>query len=563
MRIFSLTAGVMLGMLCPALLFAQDAAPDVLQSRQHIFDTLQQESLERQERRFDDVILPGRAPALPPQHPDAPPDQPCFPVQRVELVELDGQPLNRWAWLVYAAERALDDEAGCLSLGGVQRVQRVLSNQLLERGYVTSRLLLPEQDLTEGVLRLLVVPGRLSGYDAQGLRARQLAMALPGKIGEPVNLRDLEQGIENLARLPVLDPRLDLAPGEHQGETLIVADADWPRRFRSSLALNEKYYGSTAHGTARASLELGAPLGLTDRLIMAVNSDLDSAYSDKAVGASVDYDVAVGYWSAGAGFSRQEYRNDVQGMHQQFTASGTTEISRVEATRILYRSAVTHVSLGVHGSYSDITNLLDRSTIQVSSYRLRTAGVRGEVKRLQAGLQWALGLTTERSWAAGPAMRLPEGATVADGINQRWLLYFSGSRPVPGGILQGRVNGQYSNNALFASQRFSLATSAAVRGYEDISVTANSAYTSTLEYSLMTRHLGRVGLRPFAALDMGWVPGRSNEFDSARLSSATVGTSAGYRRGQLTMEVNRPLPDWSTERSEHGYTLRASLYLAY
>ncbi|MCH8543137.1 MAG: hypothetical protein LAT61_06180 [Alcanivorax sp.] len=545
------------GFLSSGLVSAQDPQ----QSQQNLLDNLQRESQQRQERRLDDVLLPGRDPSVQPTVPDTPDDARCFPVQRVEFVELDGEPLVRWSWLARSAESHLQQHANCLSLAGVQAMQRLLGNQLIERGFVASRILLPEQDLSEGVLHLLVVPGHLEGFSAQGLHRRQLVMAVPGKQGRPVNLRDLEQGIENLARLPGMDPRLDIAPGAEQGGTRIVADATWPRRYRASLALNEKYYGSTAHGTARAMLELGAPLTLTDRLVLSVNSDLDTAYSDKAVGGSVDYDIAVGYWLAALGFSRQEYRNDIDGIHQSFSASGTTEISRVDLGRVVYRSAATHVSLGIQGAHSDVSNLLDRATIQVSSYRLRTLGLRGEIKRLQAGMQWAVGLTTERSWADGPATRLPGGARVADPINQRWLLYLSASRPVSGGVLQGRLNGQFSNADLFASQRFSL--TAHTRGYEDISVTANSAYSGGLEYSLTPRVWRGVGLRPFLALDSGIVPGASNEPGSVALSSMTAGMSAGYRRAQFTMEANRPLPDLSTERSANDYALRASLSLSY
>ncbi|WP_036985195.1 POTRA domain-containing protein, partial [Pseudomonas chlororaphis] len=73
---------------------------------------------------------------------------------------------------------------------------KVITDYYLEKGLVTSRAYLPQQDLSGGHLKVLVVEGRLEGLkgaaDSQ-LSERELAMAFPGQVGALVNLREIEQ----------------------------------------------------------------------------------------------------------------------------------------------------------------------------------------------------------------------------------------------------------------------------------------------------------------------------------------------------------------------------------
>ncbi|MGX4731392.1 POTRA domain-containing protein, partial [Pseudomonas corrugata] len=73
----------------------------------------------------------------------------------------------------------------------------------IEKGLVTSRAYLPQQDLSSGHLQVLVVEGRLEGLkgaENSQLSARELAMAFPGKTGDLVNLREIEQMVDQLNR---------------------------------------------------------------------------------------------------------------------------------------------------------------------------------------------------------------------------------------------------------------------------------------------------------------------------------------------------------------------------
>jgi len=47
---------------------------------------------------------------------------------------------------------------------------------------------------------------------------------MPMAQGDLLNIRDIEQGLENLKRVPTADANIELQPGEAMGETDVVSN---------------------------------------------------------------------------------------------------------------------------------------------------------------------------------------------------------------------------------------------------------------------------------------------------------------------------------------------------
>ncbi|MFO7054612.1 ShlB/FhaC/HecB family hemolysin secretion/activation protein, partial [Pseudomonas aeruginosa] len=78
----------------------------------------------------------------------------------------------------------------CLGVGQLNALLKAVTDHYLDRGYVTTRAYLPQQDLASGTLRIIVVEGRLEGLDSSALASpRELAMSFPGRTGELLDLR--------------------------------------------------------------------------------------------------------------------------------------------------------------------------------------------------------------------------------------------------------------------------------------------------------------------------------------------------------------------------------------
>nr|BFE90605.1 hypothetical protein GCM10020185_11410 [Pseudomonas brassicacearum subsp. brassicacearum] len=195
-------------MLCLSPLTLAHAAPtpgdtDLIRERQNRL-------LEEQRRRLEELKdLPGKE--AKPTQPTAPVDTRCFPIKTLELKGADSLSAGE-------REQLLKPYIGqCLGVPQLNELLKVITDHYIEKGLVTSRAYLPQQDLSSGHLQVLVVEGRLEGLkgaEDSKLSDRELAMAFPGATGELVNLREIEQMVDQLNRLPSNQAKMELTPGQ-------------------------------------------------------------------------------------------------------------------------------------------------------------------------------------------------------------------------------------------------------------------------------------------------------------------------------------------------------------
>lgn len=529
------------------------AAPSAQQQQQN---RLQEQRQQDQQRRFQNMQLPQAEQPGNQRLPDVQPQGSCFVVRRLVIDTLDGKPQP----FGHALARWLKQRQGrCYSLAGIKRLQAELFNWLTDKGYVTSRVLLPEQDISRGELHLLLVPGRLEAMQADGLPPRLLRMALPARPGDLVNLRDMEQAMENLSRLPNMDAHLSLAPGTGQGGSTLVGKASWPRHTSAGLLLNSNYYGHHNHADAQVNVGIGSLFGLLDNLSFSINSNLNKQDTDMAVGGSLGYDLAMGNWLLSLGYTQQIYENQVHGILEDFQTSGDTRNGRLSLARMLYRSQSTRLSLALHGNYSDVGNYLDEATIRVSSYWLRKVGASLDIKRQWPGAEWQVSLSGEQGYASGEAV----WAGVAPQDFRIWHVYFEGSRPLESLplIMSFQMNGQFAPDWLLSSERYSLTASSVVPGFDNDYASADSA--ASAEWKLSGRPTG-VPFAPtaFFALNTGVARG-DDALPFVRLVSSSVGTSMNHGQANVSLKLSVPIAQMSSIDPTSHYTLSGSFYWQY
>lgn len=142
---------------------------------------------------------------------DFPEEKPCFPVQQVELQQREKLP--HWLPLQKLADQAVGQRLGGK---GINALMSVLQNRLIDSGYVTTRVLAPQQNLNSGKLILTILPGTIRHvkFTPQSGRYVSLLNSFPAYPGALLDLRDIEQGLENLQRVPTVQASMEIIPGE-------------------------------------------------------------------------------------------------------------------------------------------------------------------------------------------------------------------------------------------------------------------------------------------------------------------------------------------------------------
>jgi hemolysin activation/secretion protein len=135
-------------------------------------------------------------------------EQPCFVLSQI-LLDSGTDPLPKG--LQEALSRDPDNNADnptgqCIGAQGVQLLIDRVQNALISQGFVTSRVLAAPQNLQTGTLTLNVFMGKLADIqwadptDGQFRRA-QAWNAIPAQKGDLLNMRDIEQALENFKRV--------------------------------------------------------------------------------------------------------------------------------------------------------------------------------------------------------------------------------------------------------------------------------------------------------------------------------------------------------------------------
>ena len=113
-----------------------------------------------------------------------PTETPCFVISQVVLSGTSALP----HWL--PLQRLADQGTGhCLGAKGINSLMGRLQNRLIDHGYVTTRVLAPQQDLSSGTLRLVVMAGYVQNVKltADSSRYATLYTAFPVHDGDLLN----------------------------------------------------------------------------------------------------------------------------------------------------------------------------------------------------------------------------------------------------------------------------------------------------------------------------------------------------------------------------------------
>nr|WP_232043715.1 POTRA domain-containing protein [Neisseria lactamica] len=146
--------------------------------------------------------------------------QPCFAINEVVL---EGEHHARFQFALKRALRETGFQAGkCLNAGDINHIMTVAQNILIGRGYTTTRILAAPQDLNSGKLVLTVLAGYLKNVEMDMSQANQTHAGriaafqneFPTRSDGILNLRDLEQGLENLKRIPTVEADIQIVPVE-------------------------------------------------------------------------------------------------------------------------------------------------------------------------------------------------------------------------------------------------------------------------------------------------------------------------------------------------------------
>ncbi|BEP54058.1 ShlB/FhaC/HecB family hemolysin secretion/activation protein [Variovorax sp. V35] len=551
-------------------------------SPQPVIEQQRQQERERALREQNERTVDQRPQAAPPAPTQRIPESesPCFRIDRVLLVGEQSESFQ-WAVADLSGPEHNDSPIGrCLGTAGVNVVLARTQQAVIARGYVTTRVLAAPQDLSTGTLTLSLVPGRIAAIrltpdSSPALLGSSalLTSAIPARPGDLLNLRDIEQGLENLKRAPTAEADIQIepstAPDAKPGDSDLVVKYAQSKKWRVALSLDDSGTKATGRNQAGVTVSVDSPLGLNDLFYVSVNHSINSHFLSEpsygTEGQTLHYSVPYGHWLLGLTASNSQYHQSIAGLNQDYIYAGKSNNAEVKLSRLLYRDQSRKTTMAIKGWRRESRNFVDDTEVDVQhrvvggwELSLNHKEFIGEAT-LEGTLAYKRGTGGFGSRAA-PEEEFGEGTsrlklyTAEISLNAPFKLGEQKLR------YSGLIRAQWNRTPLTPQDRFAIGGRYTVRGFD--------GETSLMgERGVLIRNdvgwaMGQSGAELYAGLDYGHVGGRSTaDLLGRHLAGAVIGVRGQWNKLSYDFFIGAPIakPEgYRTAKTTLGFNLNAS-----
>jgi hemolysin activation/secretion protein len=473
-------------------------------------------------------------------YPALPAETPCFRIDRFALDVPDTLPAAAHAKGASAlpldpfafAREWLDHYTGqCVGKQGIDILSKALQQAVLSRGYVTTRVLVPQQDLTTGTLSFALVPGlvrqvRLADPSMWGTWKN----AFPVSGGDLLNMRDLEQGLEQMKRVASQDVDMKIEPTDAPGQSDVVLNVTRTKPWTFIASVDNSGTDATGKWQGNLSLGLNNPFGLNDIFTLGANQDL--SFGNKSLGShgfNGSYSVPWGYWTATLSGNTNTYYQNIALVNDTAVSSGNSQTAALRIARVLSRG-----QNDVLGGYVQLSKRFGDSFIDDTAIPTQTRNNTylelGATDRHYFGAAQFDGTLAYRQGIGGL------GATpdpYIDGPTYRFhMAVLDANLSVPFAIASQpfryvtTFHGQFTNDALFYIDDLTIGSRYTVRGFDGETMLAAEKgfyWRNELRWPIF-----RTAQTLYAGIDYGRVFGPNTAvLAGTQLAGAVIGIRGG------------------------------------
>ncbi|WP_057464077.1 ShlB/FhaC/HecB family hemolysin secretion/activation protein [Pseudovibrio sp. POLY-S9] len=398
---------------------------------------------------------------------------PCFPIDTINVEGATHLSQQQIELLITPYANS------CMDIADIDNLLVTISQAYVVKGLITSRAYLPDQDIQSRKLHVIVVEGVVEDIVYAEMRGevlkdgprRKTKLALPVKPGELLQLRDIEQGVDQMNKLASANVQLDIAPGQQIGGTQLRLVNRIEDETRLTVRSNYDRSLGFTNKTVDVLFEQDDLLGLNEAWFVGYSG------SNSSNSLSASLRVPYGYWDVSASLS---YSDDAQVLTSSSLLYSPTLAASLSVDRLLTRSATRKLYVKTRADYSKLRRFINTSELNVQELVGIRTGVAseffasGSYLLLEAGAKISHQLEFAGK-SPGAVHRefaiLDAQAVYRKGLTKRLSLF-------------AHLRGQYANSPLFSRDQLSLGGLSSMRGLGGLSVSGEQGLTGTLELSI-------------------------------------------------------------------------------
>lgn len=462
-----------------------------------------------------------------------PHETPCYKIDRL-IVEND--------FLNNRGIRKIQTEVAgkCLGVKGIEKVGVIVQDFFIRSGYVTTRIDMPSQDLLSRQLRLTVIPGRIAEViitDDDIIKS-----LLPFHQGDILNIRDIEQGLENIQRTPGVNVKINIIPGDVNGTSKIEINPQREKKWNVRTSYNN--FGDQSTGNQLIGMT-GYVYNLTkmsDLFYMAGTSSQTGGYKN----FSTYYSFPIGYSEFSLFYSSSKSVQTVDIGPYAFDYVGKAEYLNLKGFRVLHRDMNAKLSASAElikrkydytlGGTELVLQKRDMDNIRLGvNYKYNFTGA-----TLDTNLTWQRFITL-LGGSKTPDMRSGDVSSRSQimNLNMNYVKWLN-SLPLRA-YYDLNLGVQYSPDNLTLQDKFSLGNRWSVRGFENSDgIDGNKGGYIQNTLNVMT---GLDNAIAYIGADYGQISGggSSQNVGGNNIMGSVVGLKGGVKALEYDISLSAPL----------------------
>ena len=440
----------------------------------------------------------------------------------------------------------------CLTVDDINKILNAVTNAYIDAGYITSGAYLVSRQtkLADGILQIKIIEGTITKFT--GISEAERKTAFPWVLGSVFNLRDIEQGLDQMNRLSSNHAKMEIKANEiADGTSQVVITNE--KGGTTELSLYTDNLGSESVGEYRAGLGLVQDnlFGINDQINLGYTNSLSDTWHNKYSRAlSLGMSVPFGYWTFTNNTSYSEYKTYMilPVSKEKLYSYGDNFSESFIVDRVISRGQRYKVSLSASINYKEpnnYTHVLDIITKNEAS------------SRKLAFLEYGLPMTfyfnngvifAKPSYVDGKTLfGIPrdDGTYPQKAQFDAYKLYLYSGWNLGFANFTTVLDGQYTKDEVLSSETVYIGGETSVRGFRDNGVSGDSGFyiRNDLDFNLSqifgTNHLLAKSITPGLFFDYGWVKSNADK-DKVELSGAGAKLSFSY--GLLDASVSYAIP---------------------
>ena len=483
----------------------------------------------------------------------------------IKQIQLDGVPKE----LSFLSKIARKHEQKHVTVSDITNIRNAFQRKLLDKGYVTSQVYIPEQNLNAGTLQFMVMPGRVEDirYSASSAHG-PWRTAFSVRSGDILNIRDVEQGLEQMKRVSSQSVTMKLLPGTAVGTSIIELSIKQDKPVHGSISFDNSGLESTGVYQGSFTTSFDQVFRANDTFTMSLSGDLSGSGSIKGTrAASLNYVIPHGKDTFSLSFSKSRYHQTIQSNPYDFTYSGKSTTMKAKWNHVWSRTQrekrAFDISISTRHNHRFINDMeLPVQALRTTSMELGISNrtyIGNATLYSRLGFQWGIGaLGAQAEHKASVAMGGPTSRY------HMWLVdvdyrkpFIMGHRPAS---FTSSFHGQWvqGGKRVYSVDTINIGNRYSIYGFDgEYTLMGDSGWYVRNEVSSV---IPRLNTEVYLGLDVGAVYGKSTEsLVGKSIAGTALGVRGNYASGlMIDAFVSTPLykpQGYHTKKFYSGFTI--------